>query len=52
MNMVFSKRKMFGDDTCIINDTMYIGVTKNALILRCMDAEFENILLMKYVEPM
>lgn len=50
--ITFIEKKMFGGNAFMINDKMCIGVTKEMLMLRCLDAEYEKILSKKFASPM
>jgi len=52
LNINFMEKKMFGGNAFIINDKMCIGVIKNELMLRVLDAEYESLLEKNHVREM
>jgi len=52
LNTNFIEKKMFGGIAFMINDKMCIGIMKEELMLRVMDAEYEILLERNHVSPM
>jgi TfoX/Sxy family transcriptional regulator of competence genes len=43
---------MFGGNAFMINDKMCVGITKDELMLRVLDTEYESLLEKNHVNPM
>lgn len=50
--VVFEEKKMFGGIAFMINEKMCCGIVKEELMLRVVDAKYENLLSENYVRPM
>ena len=48
----FVEKKMFGGIAFMIDDKMCVGISKNELMLRVLDEEYNKVLLLKHAKPM
>lgn len=48
----YTEKKMFGGIAYMIQDKMCIGITKEKLMLRVLDEEYETMLKEAFVKPM
>jgi len=49
---VYAEKKMFGGVAFMISDKMCVGVSKNQMMLRTLDEEYEHVLQLPFVQPM